>query len=59
MQYEIKTLVNRFQSRSSEMDDKITYYQGCVSEEIHKLLDDMNKKYGVPSSDGEKADGNP
>ncbi len=57
MQYEIRALFSRLTARSSEMNDRIDYYQNCVSEGIDAKLAEMDEKYGIPTltdpADGE------
>ena len=53
MQYEVKSLAARFAARSSEMDDKISYYQGCVSDDVNKHLNSMDEKYGIRKLGGD------
>lgn len=47
MQYDMQALLSKLTSRSGEMNDRISYYQSCVSEGIEKKLSDMDTKYGV------------
>ncbi|MBQ7933117.1 MAG: hypothetical protein IJ334_19185 [Clostridia bacterium] len=50
MQYEMQTLLTKITARSGEMNDRISYYQGCVAEGIEKKLSDMDGKYGIRQS---------
>ena len=47
MQYEIKALLARLTNRSSEMNDRIAYYQTCVSDGVSEKLAEMDSKYGI------------
>ena len=47
MQYEIKALLARLTSRSAEMNDRIDYYQNCVTEGVGTKLSEMDEKYGI------------
>ena len=47
MQYEIKTLLQKIEGRRSEMNERIDYYQSCVSDGIKTKLDSMDEKYGI------------
>lgn len=47
MQYEIKALLSRLTSRSAEMNDRIDYYQNCVSDGVADKLTEMDEKYGI------------
>ena len=47
MQYDMQALLSKLTSRSGEMNDRISYYQSCVSEGIEKKLSDMDIKYGI------------
>ena len=54
MQYEMQALLSKITSRSDEMNDRISYYQSCVSEGIEKKLSGMDEKYGIrQNADGE------
>ncbi len=61
MQYEIRALFSRLTSRCTEMNDRIDYYQTCVSEGVGARLSGMDEKYGIPaltlSADGDSHDG--
>ena len=48
MQYEIRTLFSRLTARSSEMNDRINYYQTCAAEGVGAKLAEMDEKYGIP-----------
>ena len=47
MQYEVNTLMQKIESRNSEMSDRIDYYRNCVTDGITKKLSDMDEKYGI------------
>ncbi|MGN1345712.1 MAG: hypothetical protein ACI4V1_02940 [Eubacteriales bacterium] len=47
LQYELQTLTAKIASRSEEMNERISYYQGCVSEGIEERLSTMDEKYGI------------
>ncbi|MBQ4354801.1 MAG: hypothetical protein IJC71_07885 [Clostridia bacterium] len=62
IQYEFRTLLSRIANRSSEMNDRVNYYQSCVSDGIEEKLAAMDEKYGnvhskknvhAPSADDE------
>jgi len=44
MQYEIRALFSRLTSRCSEMNDRIDYYQNCVSDGVNSKLKEMDEK---------------
>ncbi|MBQ4590835.1 MAG: hypothetical protein IJB20_02275 [Clostridia bacterium] len=57
MQYEMQALLAKMSSRSGEMNDRISYYQSCVSEGIEKKISELDDKYGIPrSAEGERYD---
>ncbi len=45
MQYELQSLLSKLSNRSDEMNDRIGYYQGCISEEIEKKLGGLDEGY--------------
>ncbi|MBQ8185447.1 MAG: hypothetical protein IJ037_01085 [Clostridia bacterium] len=57
MQYEIRSLLSRLTSRSAEMNDRIDYYQSCVSDGIGVKLKEMDDKYGIRHMTPGNADG--
>ena len=47
MQYELNSLVQKIDSRNGELNDRIEYYQGVVSDGIEEKLTKMDEKYGI------------
>ncbi len=47
MQYEIKLMLQKIHTRSNDMNDRINYYQSCVSDGIQTRLTEMDEKYGI------------
>ncbi len=54
MQYEIKTLMTKLQSRSSEMNEKVAYYQNTASEGLDNKLGQMDSEYSAILSRGDE-----
>ena len=53
----MQALLAKMSSRSGEMNDRISYYQSCVSEGIEKKISELDDKYGIPrSAEGERYD---
>lgn len=48
MQSDMETILNAIQARYREMNDRILYYQNCVTDSIEEKLHDMDEKYGIP-----------
>ena len=53
MQYEIKTLMTKLSARSSEMNDKVAFYQNTASESVDQKLTQMDTEYNAVISRGE------
>lgn len=53
MQYEIKTLMTKLSARSSEMNDKVAYYQNTATESVDQKLTEMDAEYGAVINRGE------
>lgn len=51
IQYEIKAMLKKIDSRSKEMSDKIDYYHSCISDGIREKLSNMDDKYGIKRAD--------
>lgn len=51
MQYEIKSMMQKIESRNKEMGDKIDYYKSCISDGIRDKLSSMDEKYGIKRAD--------
>ncbi len=47
MQYEFRSLLSKISGRSDEMNDRVNYYQTCVSDSIEAKLCAMDEKYGI------------
>ena len=54
MQYEIQTLMTRLATRSSEMNDKVAYYQNTAAEGVEKKLVEMDTEYNAVLSRGDE-----
>lgn len=48
MQSDIETVLNTIKARYREMNDRILYYQSCVTDAVSDKLHDMDVKYGIP-----------
>ncbi len=59
MQYELQAMLAKISGRSEEMNDRISYYQGCVSDEVEKKLSEMDVEYGLEKTleDSRQTDG--
>lgn len=55
MQYELQTMLARIVTRSEEMNDRISYYQGCVGDEVEKKLSGFDDEYGI-SGDSDRTE---
>ncbi|MBE6625838.1 MAG: hypothetical protein E7628_01475 [Ruminococcaceae bacterium] len=53
MQYEIKTLMTKLSARSSEMNDKVAYYQNTATESVDQKLTKMDEEYNAVIAHGE------
>lgn len=47
MQYDTEHMLNVLKSRYHEMNERIQYYQSCVTESVTQKLQDMDEKYGI------------
>lgn len=59
IQYDIKSLLTKISNRSEEMNDRVSYYQSCVTDGIDTKLSEMDEKYGIRhfDSDDQSGDG--
>ncbi len=56
MQYEFKSLLSKITGRSDEMNDRVNYYQACVSDSIEAKLCAMDEKYGIQKMNADEGD---
>ena len=47
MQYDTEHMLSVLKSRYLEMNDRIQYYQTCVTDSVSQKLQDMDEKYGI------------
>ena len=48
MQSDMETILGTIKARYREMNDRILYYQNCVTDTVSEKLHDMDEKYGIP-----------
>lgn len=53
IQYDIKSLLTKISNRSEEMNDRVSYYQSCVTDGIDTKLSEMDEKYGIRHFDSD------
>ena len=53
MQYEVKTLMTKLSARSTEMNDKVAYYQNTATESVDQKLTEMDAEYSAVITRGE------
>ena len=53
MQNEVKTLMTKLSARSTEMNDKVAYYQNTATESVDQKLTEMDAEYSAVISRGE------
>ncbi len=48
MQSDMETVLNTIEARYREMNDRILYFQNCVTDTVADKLHAMDEKYGIP-----------
>lgn len=48
MQSDMETILGTIKARYREMNDRILYYQNCVTDTVSEKLHNMDEKYGIP-----------
>jgi len=57
MQYDTDHMLNVLKSRYREMNERIQYYQSCVTDAVEQKLHDMDEKYGIRKEEFRDTDG--